>query len=370
MTDPHAETLFVTDAGDTLSRQGTTAVLRFGGRRTVLSTSPCRGGLTRTLTGAFNVDCSGRPDLTAANYPAFLRHTASELGFRPGEATGLGTTASMKCLSVKSMRSGPLTVTAAATAGVEVNAVRAGDPASYEENNGNFLPPFRGTVNILLLIGAALPECALPRALITLTEAKSAALADLMTSSRYSSGLATGSGTDGAVIASRPDSPLRLGDAGTHSRLGELTALCVMAAVKESLKLQTGLCPRKQHSVFRRTERFGVSADTVWEYIRTRSLCAEKDSRRVIASLRALDADGRIVALTAEYVHMLDELGSGLLSEDEVRSALAPIISRMLGLWLVPGIRPTENPGPDELCRIFASMALTAAAAAGAESGR
>src|SRR5690606_26978843 len=141
-----------------------------------------------------------------------------------------------------------LEVTAIATAGVEINAGRAGDPAAYDErylaNEGE-----SGTINIILLISAKLTPGALARSLITITEAKTAALQELMIDSRYSSGLATGTGTDGIIAVSNAESDIVLTNAGKHTRLGELIGKTVKDAVKEALFKQAGICANSQHSL-------------------------------------------------------------------------------------------------------------------------
>ena len=74
-------------------------------------------------------------------------------------------------------------MTAIITAGIEVNGGRAGDPASYFQESGK-IERIGGTINTILLIGADLPERTMVRALITSTEAKTAALQELMAQSR------------------------------------------------------------------------------------------------------------------------------------------------------------------------------------------
>ncbi|MCU6396733.1 adenosylcobinamide amidohydrolase, partial [Enterobacter quasiroggenkampii] len=101
------------------------------------------------------------------------------------------------------------------------------------------------------------------RALVTCTEAKTAALQELMAGSNYSRGIATGSGTDGTIIVCNSKSKIKLTNAGKHSKLGELIGVAVKKAVKEALFLQTGLCAESQHSMLKRVKRFGIDENRI-----------------------------------------------------------------------------------------------------------
>ncbi len=64
-----------------------------------------------------------------------------------------------------------LEVSAITTAGVRVNASRAGDSASYYEENGEFHFDV-GTINIIVLTNVSLEPGTLANGLVTATEAK------------------------------------------------------------------------------------------------------------------------------------------------------------------------------------------------------
>ena len=106
-------------------------------------------------------------------------------------------------------------VIAITTAGVRTNAVRAGDPGTFYEENGKF-----GTINTIILTNVNLDYETLLEAFMTATEAKTVALNDLKIPSQYSNGYATGTGTDGLCIFSNLESYNTLTNAGKHSKLG------------------------------------------------------------------------------------------------------------------------------------------------------
>ncbi len=309
--------------GDPVHRYQKCIVVPFTGKRRVLSTSPLNGGYREDLTGVFNNDMSQGPGMPcrmlAPTYQGHLRETAAALGLDPLTSTGISTSASMENVSIKTEVSGKTAVTALVTGGVDENGGRAGDPASWDEGAQQGEEQKGGTINILLFIHTDLTPGTLARALITCTEAKTAALQELMAPSRYSAGLATGSGTDGVILVCNGDSDLCLTDAGQHSRLGELIGRAVKEAVKEALRLQTGLSGESQHQVLRRIDRFGITEQSLWEAYEKKQgpLCRPDFSDR----LYRLCQRGELVTGVSLYVHLLDQLSFGLLLPEEALEA-------------------------------------------------
>lgn len=320
--------------GDEAHHYNKSVVLTFSGPRRVLSTSPFNGGLRGDLEQVFNHCCNPGEGMAcfmrAPTYAEHLALVAEDLGLDPVRCAGLSTAASMERMAVRTGRWGSATATAFVTAGLEVNGGRVGDPASWDEERSLAAHP-TGTINILLHLDCDLSEGALTRGLITCTEAKTAALQELAVSSRYSRGLATGSGTDGAVLVAVSDAPLRLTDTGNHSKLGETIGRVVMDAVKEALRLQTGLCPEMQHDVLRRMDRFGVTEDSLWARYRGRP--DPLDRPHFSDVLHGLSRRGELVATLSLCVHLMDQVLWGLLSpQDAWEAARAPLAALGFGV--------------------------------------
>lgn len=148
----------------------------------------------------------------------------------------MATAADMDNLAVVTRHFGPLTVTVLATAGAKTNAIRTGvDTGSYIEDNTP-----AGTINIMLLTNIRLTDAAMARALITVTEGKTAALQDLNVPSTYTKTVqATGTGTDSIIVVSGTQGP-QASYTGGHSRIGELIGKASYAAVVEALGKQNG----------------------------------------------------------------------------------------------------------------------------------
>ncbi|MEI3520417.1 MAG: adenosylcobinamide amidohydrolase [Anaerosacchariphilus sp.] len=241
--------------GDKLHHYQKSLVLCFAGPRDVLSTGPIGGGFRTNLQAVFNNDCNPGAgmscELRADTYEEHsgLHWRLTDLGLDPKHCTGLSTAASMDHVAIRSMSYDDFTVTAIVTGGIRVNGSRVGDPAVWHEKAGISHSTTPGTINIILHIDAALSPGALARALVTCTEAKTAALQELLAPSRYSHGIATGSGTDGTILVANPLSSTYLTNAGKHCKLGEYIGKTVKEAVKEALNRQSGLCPASQHDI-------------------------------------------------------------------------------------------------------------------------
>ena len=230
----------------------------------------------------------------------------------------LGTAANMNYAAIHKKEFKDLWVLTVATGGVETNAGRAGDSANYYEKDGASVHvdrsnkiPGSGTINIMIFINKTLSNGAMARAIVTATEAKTAALQELAVNSRYSDGLATGTGTDQIGIASKLTDKPELTSAGKHTKLGELIGKTVKAAVCETLGLQNGLTPEGQRSVKVHIERFGADKKNMIQ-----GICSHLDddmSKLIRDNFESINRDPMIVASVAALVHLRDKAAFGIL---------------------------------------------------------
>ena len=313
--------------GDELHYYKKSLVLSFAGTRKVFSTGLNHGGCRTDLKAVFNNDGNPGPGmefvLRAPDYRQHLDIIAKEdLGLDPEKCTGFCTAASMDNVSIQSMEREYFSVTAVVTGGIEGNGARIGDPACYSETPG--------TINMIVHIDVNLPDGTLAKAAISCAEAKVAAIQELMAASRYSRGLATGSGTDGIIVVCNPESDRVLTDAGHHSELGESIGQTVKKAVKEALFRQTGLCAEKQHDLIRRMDRFGVTSDSLWKLFEEKmqnDLSGNSMQRLEFENrLDHLKKEARAVTFSSLYAHLLDQLDWRLLSVGEVCRAAQDIL--------------------------------------------
>lgn len=323
--------LYTLPVGDEVHRYKKCIVVPFGGKRRVLSTCPLNGGYRESLTAVFNND--GNPGagiactMKAPTYEEHMAIIADEIGLDRSTVAGMSTAASMENVAITEEKFENVSVTAVVTGGIEVNGGRVGDPATWHEEKGKATPVKQGTINIMLFISTDMSEGALTRAVVTCTEAKTAAIQELLAPSRYSMGLATGSGTDSTIVVCNAESNIKLTNAGKHSKLGELIGKAVKAAVKEALKLQTGLSPETQHNVIKRLDRFGITEDTLWEkYSESGATISRAEFEDRLYNFSVESAN---IVYSSLYAHLLDQLMWGMLSPSETLDAGTKLIGMM-----------------------------------------
>ncbi|CEP66228.1 Adenosylcobinamide amidohydrolase, CbiZ [Moorella glycerini] len=322
--------------GEKIHRRDDTLIVYFPGPRRVVSTAWLNGGYRQDLQAVFNhhlpPDKHDPASLPGGSVEGYLEYLAGKLDLPYRHTAGLLTAARMENAAIKTNGFRELAVTAIVTGGIDVNGGRAGDRANYYEMDGQwvFVP---GTINIILLINGNLPPHALVRSIVTATEAKTAALQELMAPSRYSRGIATGSGTDQIIAVANIQSPHYFTDAGKHAKLGELIGVTVKEAVKIALEKQTGLNPRRQCSFLARLDRYGVGMEDFWRQAREEGLGLDRDS--YLARLQHIQGEPGLVALAASLIHLWDEYEWGLLPGEAVIAA---------------GIRLLQGYGGGEAC--------------------
>lgn len=320
------------------------------GRRT-LTTSWLNGGYREDLECIINNQIprgvKKGEELEGGDVSAYLSLLSSKLGFDPSKSSGMLTAANMNNVAIVSKGFRGLDVTAIVTGGVEINGGRVGDPSSYYQENGNHFP-INGTINTILVINADLPEYAMSRVIMTATEAKTVALQELMVPSRYSQGIATGSGTDMIAVVSDMTNPLKLTDAGKHSKLGELIGKCVIEATKKALEKQSELTPISQRNVLLRLERFGVDEAYYWKV--ASHMTGENRKMRFLKDLRELALIPSLVAATAAITHIVDEVSWGLLPETSARATALALIRQL------PDMLQSKQIPPEDLLNEYDSI--------------
>ncbi|NWF79402.1 MAG: adenosylcobinamide amidohydrolase [Chloroflexi bacterium] len=250
----------------------------------------------------------------AVHHPDVYRERiAARHGLPAERCTTMGTAANMQAAAIVHEAFRDLEVVAICTGGVETNAGRAGDPASYHEEGGDYvmLPaPHAGTIVILLCISRELAPGTMVEAVTMATEAKTATLQELSIPSCYSDGLATGTGTDQIGIAARLGGiPLR--GAQKHTKLGELIGRAVQAALRQTLARQNGLTPVGQSRSLALLRRLGAREAGLSEAIRAH--LGPDDAALLGRNLHVVLNDPPTVAAVAALLHLRDQFLWGVL---------------------------------------------------------
>jgi adenosylcobinamide amidohydrolase len=242
----------------------------------VLSTSFKNGGLAHNIRWLVNhqsCEGTGHADrhqaITDAGMEGYHDSVCGEIGLPPAESVVMGTAANMNYVAVATAAEGDVEVTAAVTAGVEGNATAAGEPATWRETAGGIerVPAYAGTINTILHLSQPLTAAALARAVMTMTEGKSAALQRLTVPSKLHVDLATGTGTDQYCVAAPTAGSVTLTSSSPHMELGELIGRVTRDATMEALRWQNGLEVSYTRGVFHALGRFGVRESTVFDDI-------------------------------------------------------------------------------------------------------
>lgn len=178
--------------------------------------------------------------ITMNNYTILEEEFPKVLGIPRSDLSFLSTGANMNNLAVCEKSYQDRIVCCLATGGVG-NALRSGvDEANWVEQDGTYVN-ILGTINIILLTNVTLSDGAMARAIITATEAKTAALQDMDARSSVSpENQATGTGTDNMIVVSGTDPDKKVRRLGGHTKMGELIGASTKIAVAEAIKKQDG----------------------------------------------------------------------------------------------------------------------------------
>lgn len=230
--------------------------------------------------------------------------TCKAIGKSTKGSSLLFTGASLENLAIGEARFRDLIVYALVTAGVKSNAVRM----SAEE--GRFYEP--GTINIILMSNMRLTPRAMTRAIISATEAKSAAMQDLDVRSTSSSLelQATGTGTDELIVVEGTGKTLD--NAGGHCKLGELIARAVYDGVRQAVFRQNGMTvPR---NIFRRLGERGVTPYDLLKQCPCLGDVDQTNRRTLLQALEEILLQPRHAAFIESALALTDAHERGLVS--------------------------------------------------------
>ena len=307
----------------------------------VLSTSSCGGGQSeqvRFLVNHQSCEAAGHNERTdwisSIGSTAYHEQVCAELHLSVGEVALMSTAANMSYAVHRSMEFEDVTVDAIVTAGVHGNAARAGDPAQWKETEEGWqrVSPHEGTINTILLFNCPLTPAAQARAVVTMTEAKTAALLELAVPSRYSPMLATGTGTDQFCVASPLDETRKAKDSTSpHVKLGEILGRAVLDAMKEALRWQNGLEASYTRGIFHALGRFGLTEQRALD--RLAQLLPEPAFTLLRKNQKAIFYEPGVAGAAYAFAEILDRIRFGTLpaglAQDTLRQQAACIASAL-----------------------------------------
>jgi adenosylcobinamide amidohydrolase len=311
-------------------RYGRFIVAELNAPHRVMTTSPCVGGVSeeiRFLVNHQSCEGTGHDDrfvkITEAGVDGYHHSVCRELSLPPECTAIMGTAANMIYAAHETAIWEDFRVDAIVTAGVEGNAATSGDPAHWVETPAGWARPphIGGTINSMVVVNRPLKPEGQIRAILTITEGKTAALMELGISSRYSADLATGTGTDQICLAAPliPDA-YAYGATNPHSKLGELLGAAVRSATKDALRWQNGLEPSMTRSLQHALRRFGFTEVAFLEAMRSR--LRESSMELLEKNKTALLYEPQVAAAAFAFAAVLDRLRFGVLPPAAARDIL------------------------------------------------
>ena len=330
--------IFKNSTGDRAYIYKNSIVVDFGVCRNGISTSEINGGFKTNFKSVFNHHLSqdNLDFLENHSVKQYLLKQSSDLGIDFKSTTGLLTSALMENACVVTKQYKNLEVSTIATAGVRVNATRAGDSATYYEENNEFHFDV-GTINLIILTNVCLEPGTLANGLITATEAKTVALNNLRIPSQFSNGFATGTGTDGVAIFSNTQSNNVLSNAGKHSKLGELIAKSVICSVSEAIKRQVWITKDSQCNVLARLARYKLDINEFYNQL-------DENKESFVKSLQVASRDQSNVAIATSILNLSDEAENELIDKKVAYKLASDIlennckdysIQKILNFWIM-----------------------------------
>jgi adenosylcobinamide amidohydrolase len=313
-----------------LRRAGRFLVVDLKKPHRVLSTSARHGGQVDHLRHLLNhqsCEATAHHDrhrlMTEAGLEAYHDRVCEEAGLPPDATAVLGTAANMNYAAVAREADEAVTVTAVVTAGVQGNATTAGEPAAWRETETGFekLAVYAGTINVMLVIDRPLTPPAQARAVVTMTEGKSAALAQLAVPSTRHADLATGTGTDQYCLAAPASGGRPLSSASPHMKLGELIGVATRKATLEALRWQNGLEQSYTRGLFHALGRCGLKEVTLFEDIAP--LLGESDLELLRRNAQAVFHEPLVGAAAHAMAAVCDRVRHGMIPETAGAEALA-----------------------------------------------
>nr|WP_320012183.1 adenosylcobinamide amidohydrolase [uncultured Desulfobulbus sp.] len=266
---------------------------------------------------------------------------ATNLGYTPQSYSGLMTGANMDNLSLQVQRDGDIEVVALVTAGVRGNAQRMSRDIGYSRKHG--------TINIIILTNLKLAPEGMARAIITATEAKTAALLDLdIRSTPYPLDYrATGTGTDSMILV-QGEGPL-VKYTGGHGKIGELIAKAVHAGVTEALSRQNGILAGR--SLLQRLDERHISLSWLVEHYP--SSLPPKELRKQLAQAIT---DPLVTGFIETALALSDEADKGLISDLQFFTQMGNTISTHIAGRVIEIPSMTTSSVPPILDNAFALL--------------
>ena len=290
-----------------------------------ISTGNFNGGFISSPSAIFNTTSLGGfagRDLMPKSREVireYSKECARLVDLDPDSVIGLGTAAHMDNAALGSYSSEGIGVSAAITGGIRGNGGRAGDFAIFDEMERNLNK--NGTIVIILVVDADLSDSALLGAMMTATEAKSKTILKLMGKSLYSTGIATGSGTDQVVVVCNKNSDIKMESYRNNSKLAKTIKECVESTLTEALDRQSMMNSETQCNPYVMISRYKITEHSCHDEI-----VYPFESKDLHKGVEILSKDVKLTATVLAILHIMDEMEWKLIPQKEGTDVCKSII--------------------------------------------
>ena len=242
------------------------------------------------------------------------KRICSTLNLDMDDTSILITGADMNNLAVTKEKFKELEVQVFVTAGVNSNAMRMG------RDKGGFYEP--GTINVIIMSNMQMSSRAMTRAIITATEAKTAALLDMDIRSSYANGAyrATGTGTDNVALIQGTGQLLE--STGGHTKLGELIAKAVYKGVKDAIAKQNRISEKR--NIFQRLKKRGI---TIFDLIDKEQTNCKRRKNQFAKEVEHLLLNPKYAGFIEMALSLSDDYEKGLIKDISAFEKLADSIA-------------------------------------------
>ncbi len=141
------------------------------------------------------------------------------------------------------------------------------------------------------------------------SEAKTVALNNLKIPSQFSNNFATGTGTDGLIIASNFNSDNIITNAGKHSKLGEIIAKSIIESIHVAIKKQVWITPNSQSNVLVLLNRYKLDINEFYDGL-------NQNKHKFISQLKIDSKIQENIAITSSILNLIDDFKKGIINKN------------------------------------------------------
>lgn len=314
-----------TTHGEEIVSADDTIIIRFPSIRSVLSTSWINGGYREDVSAVIishpPSQTFTQPDLKRVTVESYLTTISKKFQLDPSITSGLLTGASVKDAAIVTHSMNGIEITAVATSGFgkyDDHRVKSDDePMEF----------FSDAVNIVLIIGAEIPDHDMVRAVTLAAEAKTNVFMELMKQHRLDSRKSSAYSTDGIVIIAQKNLENTLKNLKEYADIEDLIKSTVNEATRIILERIYPDRNNIEQNILDRLRRFSITEEDIFE--KSLSMQGPGDKGAFFSALHDIAKQPSLLAAVTAVIHIMDEIRQNLVPEEAGKIAARKILRVM-----------------------------------------